>query len=157
MEDIRAVRLYVFVQPQTRRCAREQASERCLAHRERVSPHVLTVKLDQVKAIKEHACVVAPIADAVKGCDAVLAASNRLPINDAGPRAQLGQCLDNERKPIGQVIARTAVELYPIAGFASNNPEAIVLNLVEPCLARGRSWGSRWEARPNETCRIKKL
>ena len=58
---------------------------------------------------------------------------------------------------IGQVIARTAVELHPIAGFASNNPEAIVLNLVEPCLARGRSWGSRWEARPNETCRIKKL
>jgi len=25
-----------------------------------------------------------------------------------------------------------------VAGFASNNPEAVVLDLVKPCLARGR-------------------
>jgi hypothetical protein len=58
------VEMLVEARPRRRAC--EQAGERGLAHRERVSSHVLTVKLDQVEGVEEHACVVAPIADAVK-------------------------------------------------------------------------------------------
>ena len=35
-----------------------------------------------------------------------------LPVDDAGPRAQPGERLDDQREAIGQVIARPAVELH---------------------------------------------
>src|SRR3954447_13068943 len=49
----------------------------------------------------------------------VVTTCDRFP-DDAGPRAQPGECLDNERKAVGQVIAWTAVEPHPIAILAGD-------------------------------------
>ena len=64
----------VLVEPKSRREVGEQAGERRLAHCERIAPQVITVKLDQVERIEEHARVVPPIPDAVERRDPVVAA-----------------------------------------------------------------------------------
>ena len=83
-EDERAVLLVeVLVEAKPRRRAREQAGKRRLAYHERISAHVLAVKLDQIEGIDEDAFIVVPIADAVEARDAVLAARHRLAVDDA--------------------------------------------------------------------------
>jgi hypothetical protein len=58
--------------------AEEQAGKRRLAHRERITPHVLTIELDQVEGVEEHAPIVPSIADVVEARDPVLTARHRL-------------------------------------------------------------------------------
>ena len=123
------------------RRAPEQAGKRRLAHRERITPHVLTIELDQVEGIEEHARIVPPIADAVEARDPVLAARHRLAVDDAGARAQLGERLDDEREAVGQVIARPAVELHPLVVLAGDDPKAVVLDFVQPVVAGRRLRG----------------
>ena len=65
----------------------------------------------------------------------------RLADDSAGLHAQLVHCLDNERKAMGQVIARAAIEFHPLLDFASDNPKPVVLDLVQPPLA-GRWFSS---------------
>jgi hypothetical protein len=59
-------------------------------------------------------------------------ASDSFAIDDAGPRAQAGQSIDDQRKATTEVIATTAVEPHSRAVFPGNNPKAIVLDLVQP-------------------------
>ena len=73
----------VLIEAKPGRRASEQAGKRRLAHRERITPHVLTIELDQVEGVEEHARVMVPIADAPKVRGAVLAARHRLPVDDA--------------------------------------------------------------------------
>jgi hypothetical protein len=61
--------------------------------------------------------------------------------------------LDDEGKAVSQVVARPAVELHPLAGLASDDPEPIVLDLVQPVSPGGRFRGRNGEARPHETAR----
>ena len=51
------------------------------------------------------------------------------------------QRLDDEREAVGQVIARPAVEPHPLAVLAGDDPEAVVLDLVQPQLARKAAAG----------------
>src|SRR6516225_9574457 len=97
--------------------------------------------LDQVEGVEEDARVMVSIADAVEARDPVLSARHRLAVDDAGARAQLGECLDDERETVGQVVARPAVELHPRALPAGDHTEAVVLDLVQPLLAGGRLRG----------------
>jgi hypothetical protein len=56
--------------PSTLGCrASEQAGKRRLAHRERITPHVLTIELDQIEGVEEHAPIVPSIADVVEARD----------------------------------------------------------------------------------------
>lgn len=55
-------------------------------------------------------------------------------MTDARPRAQTSEGLDDERKAVGQVVTRPAVELHPLAFFAGDHPEAVVLDLMHPLL-----------------------
>jgi hypothetical protein len=68
----------------------------------------------------------------------VLAARDRLSVDDAGPGAQLGDRLDDERGTVGQVITRAAVELHPFAVLAGDDAETVVLDFMQPLLARRR-------------------
>src|SRR5262249_50082584 len=45
---------------------------------------------------------------------AVVIAGNRLAVDDARPRGQADQCLDDQRETIGEIIARAAVEASPV-------------------------------------------
>ena len=55
-------------------------------------------------------------------------------------------CLDNQRKASGQVVSGAAVELYPLTHFSGDNTKTIVLDLVQPLLAAGRSLRSKTSA-----------
>jgi hypothetical protein len=91
-EHERAVLLVeVLIEARPGRRASEQAGKRRLAHRERITPHVLTIELDQVEGVEGHAPIVPSIADVVEARDPVLAARHRLAVDDAGARAQLGE------------------------------------------------------------------
>jgi glucose-6-phosphate dehydrogenase assembly protein OpcA len=75
------------------------------------------------------------VADEIERSDAVVITANRLPIDDAGPRAQACQRLDDQREAIGEVIAGTAVELHLCGILAGDDPKAVVLDLVQPFAA----------------------
>jgi len=85
-EDERALLVVeVLVEAQARRRPPEEARERRLAHCERVPAHVLAVKLDQVESKEEHAPIVSPIPDALERRDPIVAAGDRLAVDDARP------------------------------------------------------------------------
>jgi hypothetical protein len=44
----------------------------------------------------------------------------------------LGYRLDDEREAIGQIIARTAVELHPFVVLTGYDPKPVVLDFVQP-------------------------
>src|SRR6516165_3339067 len=75
----------MFVEPQARYCSPEQARKRRLAHGKRVAPEIVAVQLDQVEGVEEHTRVMVAVPDALKGRNAVLAARDRLSVDDAGP------------------------------------------------------------------------
>jgi hypothetical protein len=52
-----------------------------------------------------------------------------------------------------QVIARSAVEPYPLANFPSDYPEAIPLDFMQPDWPGRRLLGFDWQARRNEARR----
>ena len=56
------------------------------------------------------------VPDEIERGNAVLVASNRLAIDDAGARAHACKRLDDQREAVGEVVARTAIEPHPLAG-----------------------------------------
>ena len=114
MEDIRAVCLQVLIQSQAQRRSREKAAECCLAHDERIAAQIIAVEFDQVEGVEENTIIVVPVTDAVERRYSILAARDRLSVDDAGLGAQLGDRLDDERESAGQVITRPAIELHPL-------------------------------------------
>jgi hypothetical protein len=83
----------------------------------------------------------------------IFAAGDRLAVDDAGPGAQLGDRLDDERESVGQVIARPAIELHPFAVLSGDDPKPVVLDFMQPSLARRRLRTFDGEARRNEPSR----
>src|ERR1700730_15140226 len=138
MEDIRAVCLQMLIQSQAQRRSREKAAECCLANDERIVAQIIAVEFDQVEGVEENAIIVVPVTDAVERRYPILAARDRLSVDDAGPGAQLGDRLDDEGKSVGQVIARPAIELQPFSVLAGDDPKAVVLDFMQPLLARRR-------------------
>jgi hypothetical protein len=65
-------------------------------------------------------------------------------------RAQAGQCLDDQGKTIGEIIAGTAVEPHLCAALACNDPKPVVLDFMQPFAAGGQLIGLGWEARRDE-------
>ena len=49
-----------------------------------------------------------------------------------------------------EIIAGSAVEPHAIAVFASDEPETVMLDFVQPCLARWRLLGFCWKAGRDE-------
>jgi hypothetical protein len=74
------------VEPHTVPCPSQQPRQRCLAPFapfERFAAQVVSVQLDQVERIQEHAAIVTLIPDALEQRDAILAARDCLTIEDA--------------------------------------------------------------------------
>jgi hypothetical protein len=72
------------------------------------------------------------------------------PIDDARPRTQARQRLGNQREAVREVIAGAAVEPHAVAILACDNPEAIVLDFVQPQVAGGQLVGLCGKARRDE-------
>jgi hypothetical protein len=96
---------------------------------------------------------VAPVADAVEHCEPVVIAGNRLAVDDARAGAQVFQRLDNQGEAVGEVVARTAIEPHPCPVLAGDDPEAVMLDFVNPEAAGGQCVGLGGEARLNEAGR----
>ena len=137
----------------TPRLALASAGERRLAHLKRLAPQIVTVKLDQVEGVQENVRVIAPVPEPVKRRHAVMATSNGLAINDAGARPQAGQGLNDQWEAPGEIIAGPAVEPHMVAVLPGDDPEAIVLDLVEPQPAGWRFSSFGWKARRDEAGR----
>src|SRR5262249_20515932 len=131
----------------------ELGSEGGLAEIERITSEVVAVQFDQVEGVEEYVAVIAPIANAVAGCDAVVVADDCLAVDDARPAAQMREGPSNRWKAPGEVIARTAVEPHPYAVLAGDDAEAVMLDFVNPQAARRRLVGFGWEARRDEAGR----
>ena len=89
----------------------------------------------RVEGVEEYALVSAVVPDEIERGNAVVVASNCLPINDAGARAQPGERINDQREATSEVVAGTAIEPHLRAGLAGNDAEAIVLNFVQPLTA----------------------
>ena len=108
-------------------------------------------ELDQVEGVEEHGLVDPVMPEAVETGDAgLLVTGNRLAVEDAGARAQLGQSLDDQRELPRQVVARPAIEPHSRAVLAGDHPEAVMLDFMQPHGAGGRSWGFCGQARLDE-------
>ena len=92
----------------------------------------------------------AAVANEIERGKAVVIAGNSFAVDDAGPRAQACQRLDDQREATGEVITWTAVEPHLRASLAGNNAEAVVLDLVQPLAAARQLIGFGWEARRDE-------
>jgi hypothetical protein len=77
---------------------------------------------------------------------------NRLAVDDAGVGAKPSEGLNNERETLGKVVAWTAVKFHPFAVLAGYDPEAVVLDFVQPFLTGRWLRGRRGEARRNKAC-----
>src|SRR6516162_4424751 len=107
-QDDRAVASHVLVEAQATSFG-QHTSKRGLAHFQGITPQVVAVQFDEVEGVEEGVTVMASVADTVERGNAVIVASNRLPIDDAGARAQASQRLDDQREAAGEVIAGPAV------------------------------------------------
>jgi hypothetical protein len=83
-EHGRTIGLDVFIEPQARSGTPRYSCQRGLPCIERLTPQVVTVQLDQVEGLEEHAGVVPPIADSVEARHAIAVAGHSLTIDDAG-------------------------------------------------------------------------
>jgi hypothetical protein len=130
----------VLIEPHAKASLGQHTSKRGLANLKRPA-QVVAVDLDQVKGIEEYALVRAVVANEVERCHSLVVAGHRLPIDDAGVRAQPGKRLGNQREAASRVIAGAAVEPHVVAILAGDNPEAIVLDFVQPLVAGGQLVG----------------
>lgn len=97
------------VEPHTVPCPSQQPRQRCLAPFApfaRFAAQVVSVQLDQVERIQEHAAIVALIPDALEQRDAILAARDCLTIEDARAGASReglddGQCCHRQTQGCG--------------------------------------------------------
>ena len=60
---------------------------------------------------------------------------------------------NDERESVGQVIARPAIELHPFAVLSGDDPKPVVLDFMQPSLARRRLRTFDGDARRNEPSR----
>src|SRR5262245_56031071 len=88
--------------------------------------------------------------DEIERGNAVVIAGDSFAIDDAGSRAETGQCFDDQREAVCQVIARTAVEPQLRARLAGNDAEAIVLDFVNPRAAGWQCVGLSGKTRRDE-------
>ena len=75
--------------------------ERGLADLKRITPQIVAVLFDEIEGVEEYAPVSALVTDEIERGDAVVIAGDSLPVDDARPRAQACQRLDDQREAVG--------------------------------------------------------
>jgi hypothetical protein len=81
----------VFVEPDAGLGLGHDRCESGFADLKRIAPQVVAVQLDEVEGIEKYAPISALVPDEIERGNAVLVASNRLAIDDAGARARAGE------------------------------------------------------------------
>src|SRR5262249_42480885 len=146
-EDGRAVALDMLVEPDAGAGLGHNRRERGLADLKRIAPEVVAVQLDEVERVEEYALVSALVPDEIERSNAVVIAGDSFAIDDARPRAQMGQRIDDQREAAGESVARGGIEAHPLAALSGNDAEARVRDFVQPLAAGWQLIGFGWEAR----------
>src|SRR6266566_4266049 len=115
-----------------------------------VTTQVVAVQLDQVEHVEKGVAVMVSVADTVERGNAVIVTHNGLAVDDAWLGAQPLKRLDDPWEAVGEIVAGTAIKPHPLAILASNDPKAIVLDLVNPQPAGRRLVGFCGKTRPDE-------
>src|ERR1700730_16223858 len=154
LENKRAVlAIEVLVEPQPWLSTREGALKQRLPLDQRLAPHVGPVELDQVECPHENAVVSIPSPDQLKTGDSVIATGNGFTIDDAGPGAQPRQSFDDQGEALGQIVTRPAVKPHTTSILPCDDPEAVMLDFVQPRLAGRWVRAGCGEARRDEARR----
>src|SRR5262249_39291670 len=123
-EDGRAVALDMFVEPDAGAGLGYDRCERGPANLKRIAPQVVPVQLDEVEGIKKDAPVSALVPDEIERSNAVVIAGDSFAIDDARPRAQMGQRLDDQREAAGGIVAPGAIGAHPRGRLAGTECES---------------------------------
>src|SRR5262249_10248282 len=129
-EDGRAVALDVLVEAQAKASFGQHTSKRGLADLKRIAPQVVAVQLNEVEGVQKHANVSAAVTDEIERGNAIVIASDSFTVDNAGVRAQAGQCLDGKRRV--RSLPRRLYSLTCAPFLRAIDAEAVVLDLVQP-------------------------
>ena len=124
----------------------QQPGEPALAVLDRLAPDVLAVHLEQVERTEDRAGVGPVAADEVEHGQAVVVADDGLAVDDARADGQRLDRLGDEREAVREVVpvAREKPDAAPAP--VRQDPEAVVLDLVNPARARRRLAGRSRQA-----------
>ena len=146
-DSLAVIALEMLVEANARACSPGQdRRERGLAHFQRLAAQVVAVQLDQVEGVEEDARVMAPLAYAIEARHAVVAAGDRLTIDDAGARWQHCHGLAYEGEAGGPVVPVPGEQADTRGVPPGEEAVAIVLDLVQPARPARGLLGAGWEA-----------
>jgi len=137
---------HVFVEPDAGAGLCHDRCKRCLADLKRIASQVVAIQLDQVEGVEEYLVVSALVTDQIERGHAVVIAGNSFAVDDARAGAQPGERINDQRKAIGEVIARTTIQPHLCALLARNDAETIVFDFVQPLAAGWQFIGFGWKA-----------
>jgi hypothetical protein len=87
------------------------------------SGQVVTVQLNQVEDVQKH--VVAVVAQPIKARHSIVAARHRLAVEDRAG-AQARHCRDDQREPMAQIVAWTAIARRPSLRAMMRKPSCLI-------------------------------
>src|SRR4029077_20307873 len=108
---------------------------------------VLAVHLEQIERTENRAAVGGMAADEIEHGQATVIADDGLTVDDGRSDRQRLDRRCGEREPIGKVMAVARYQPNAVASAVRQDPEAIVLDLVNPARARRRLIGRSRQAR----------
>src|SRR5262245_35699292 len=103
--------------------------------RERLEPQVLPVKLEDIKRAEMHVATTA--AQVLKFGKTSFGAGDGLPVDQACGGLERGQRFEDEREAFGPVVPVAGEQPHAIGPTARQEPEAIMLDFVNPIAAAG--------------------
>jgi signal transduction histidine kinase len=124
-KDRLAVALHVLVEPDARPDLSQHHFQCGLPALQRITPQIVAAQFDQIEGVEEYPIVSAVMTDKVERSNAIVIASHSFAINDAGAGLQAGQCLNDQREAMGEIIAGTAVEPHSRPVFPGDDTKAV--------------------------------
>ena len=86
-EDDRAVAFDMLIEPDAVANLGQHRSEGGFGDIEWITSEVVAVQFDEVERVEEYVGIIAPIANAVEGCDTIIVADDCLAVDDTRPAA----------------------------------------------------------------------
>ena len=111
---------------------RRDARQGRLAHLDRLPPKVLAVQLQQVEGVQECFGLVPPVTEQLEGSQPPFVTAHDFPVDQARPHLEVVHRLDHQWIALRPVIAPAGDQPDAHGVAPVHEPEAIVLDLVNP-------------------------
>ncbi len=146
MEHDRALDVEVLVERDARMLVADQLLERIFAVLDRSPAQVFPVDLDEVEGTERGAGPVTIATDQAEDGQTGPVADDGFAVDDAGVHGQARDRLHDERKPVSKVFAVATDQADLVAVTSGDDPETVVLDLVNPVGAPRRRLGETGQA-----------